>query len=94
MNTRFLIVAAAALTLTVPRLSAAASTGVQWTPDGLRLLVSKDVGNERWAITLNENGSATGNVFRSDGGDPAFVWCQETGRNGSDVSYSCSGADR
>ena len=79
-----------------PSGSAAAAAGVQLTPDAIRRsLVSKDIGGERWAITRNpDDGTVTGNVFRSDGGDPAFVWCQETGRNGSDVSYSCSGADR
>ena len=39
MNTRFLVVIAIALTLPLPRPGAAAPTGVQWTPDGLRLLV-------------------------------------------------------
>jgi subtilisin len=73
-----------------------ASAGVQLTPDAIRRpLVSKDIAGERWAITRNpDDGSVTGNVFRTDGGDPAFVWCQETGRNGADVSYACSGADR
>jgi hypothetical protein len=64
--------------------------GVQITPDGKRVLVNKDVGTERWAITLNENGSATGNVFRSDGGPPAFVFCAPTG---APNSFVCSGAD-
>ena len=26
--------------------------GVQWSPDGARILVSKDVGAERWAMAL------------------------------------------
>lgn len=76
--------------------SGAAPAGVQRTPDAARRsLVSKDVGLERWAITRHpEDGTVTGNVFRSDGGEPAFLWCEEIGRNGSDVSYECSGADR
>ena len=32
---------------------AAAQAGVQITRDGKRTLISKDVGAERWAITLN-----------------------------------------
>jgi len=34
---------------------AAAQSGVQITRDGKRTLISKDVGNERWAITLNDD---------------------------------------
>ena len=73
-----------------------APAGAQVTPDAARRqLVSKDIGTERWAITRHpEDGTVTGNVFRSDGSDPAFVFCSETGRNGSQVSYTCSGADR
>ena len=64
--------------------------GVQFTPDGKRVLVNKDVGTERWAITLNENGSATGNVFRSDGGPPAFIFCAPLAAANT---YECFGAD-
>jgi subtilisin family serine protease len=73
-----------------------APAGAQITPDAARRsLVSKDIGTERWAITRHpDDGTVTGNVFRQDGSDPAFVFCTETGRNGSDVSYACSGADR
>src|SRR5690606_28388071 len=73
---------------------AAAQTGVQVTRDGKRTLVSKDVGAERWAITLNEDGSVTGNVFRSDGGEPSFVACTEVSREGDEITFDCSGADR
>jgi subtilisin family serine protease len=74
---------------------AAAPAGVQITPDAVRRsLVSKDIAGERWAITRNpDDGTVTGNVFRTDGSDPAFVWCEEVGRNGVDISYGCSGAD-
>ena len=70
--------------------AAAQTRGVQFTPDGKRVLVNKDVGSERWAITKNENGTITGNVFRSDGGPPAFVFCSPTG---APDSYECFGAD-
>lgn len=51
-------------------------SGVQVSPDAKRVLVSKDVGNERWSITRNDDGTVTGNVFASDGGQPSFVWCE------------------
>lgn len=72
---------------------AQSESGVQISPDEKRVLVSKDVAGLRWAITRNDDGTVTGNVFSPDGGPPQFVWCDETGREGSDVSYRCSGAD-
>ncbi len=94
--------------LTVPRIAISdalaallpsPSSGVQQTLDGKRTLVSKDVGGERWAITRNpEDGTVTGNVFRTDGGEPQFVWCRELGDDGKSdpyeiqVRYECSGA--
>jgi hypothetical protein len=68
------------------------------TPDGIRTLVSKDVGGERWAITLNPDGTVTGNVFRTDGGEPQFVWCERLGTDGNpdpyavEILYACAGA--
>jgi len=73
---------------------AAAQAGVQITRDGKRTLISKDVGAERWAITLNEDGSVTGNVFQSGGGDPKFVFCEERSQADGQVMLACSGADR
>lgn len=59
--------------------SASAQSGVQLAPDSARYLISKDVGAERWAISINvEDRTATGNVFRTDGSPPAFVWCDIT----------------
>jgi hypothetical protein len=71
-----------------------APAGVQITPDGLLALISKDVGAERWAITRNPDGTVTGNVFRPSGGEPSFVWCEQTGSDGSEVTMACSGANR
>jgi hypothetical protein len=68
--------------------AAAQSRGVQLTPDGRRLLVSKDVGAERWAITRNEDGSVTGNVYRPAGA-PAFLYCVAEGGE----ELECFGAD-
>ncbi|MDG2303133.1 MAG: S8 family serine peptidase [Candidatus Binatia bacterium] len=78
----------------------ATSSGLQITPDGKHTLVSKDVGSERWAITLNaDDGSVTGNVFKSDGSEPSFVWCEYLFDDGNadqyerEVTFECSGAD-
>lgn len=69
-------------------------SGVQITRDGKRTLISKDVGDERWAITLNgDDGSITGNVFRRDGGAPQFVWCDQTGASEEGLEFLCKGAD-
>lgn len=72
-----------------------AQHGVQVTPDGKRNLISKDVGDERWAITYNlDDQTVTGNVFFPGGGEPAFVWCQPTSEDSCTVSLQCSGADK
>jgi hypothetical protein len=100
MHVRFFFILAAALSLAAARPSLAAPTGVQWTPDSNRLLVSKDVGNERWAITLNlEDFSASGNVYFTNDKSPFFVWCSKTGEDFDasagelDLRYSCYGAE-
>ena len=84
--------ALAAMTVCVGWAAAARAEGrgIQFTPDGKRVLVNKDVGTERWAITKNENGSVTGNVFRSDGGPPAFIFCAPLATANT---YECFGAD-
>lgn len=79
--------------------AAAAQAGTRTTPDGKQVLISKDIGGERWAISLDLNdGTVTGNVFRSVG-DPQFVWCERLGEPLGDPSsvelpFSCRGADR
>lgn len=76
-------------------LGATSGAGVQVTPDGKRTLVSKDVGDERWAITLDHvDGSVTGNVFRAEGGAPQFVWCEPVaGAPLGQQAFSCEGSD-
>ncbi|MBM4268989.1 MAG: hypothetical protein FJ144_20670 [Deltaproteobacteria bacterium] len=75
------------------------ASGLQVTPDGKRRLISKDVGNQRWAITLNPDGTVTGNVYKADGGEPSFVWCSRSGDDGNpdpyevQIDFACSGAD-
>ena len=78
----------------------AAGRGVQGIPDQTGVMITKDVGNERWSITLDfERGTVSGNVFRTNG-DPAFVWCVITDADENpDVyermfSMGCFGADR
>jgi hypothetical protein len=96
----WMILSALTLVLSGAVTASAAPTGVQWTPDATQLLVNKDVGNERWAITLNlVDFSATGNVFFTDDRAPAFIWCQKTGQSFDsgvgelDLEYECFGAD-
>lgn len=80
-------------------------TGVQVDPDESVIMVQKDVGAERWAISLNldpaHHFNATGNVFHSDGGDPSFIACAPTDVRGSmsdlgnmQFTWDCFGADR
>lgn len=79
--------------------AALASSDVQITPGGKRTLVSKDLQGERWAITCEDDGTISGNVFRPEGGPAAFVWCTPTGDDGNPDPYAriitldCYGAD-
>jgi hypothetical protein len=101
MNARTrIVVTAVAMVLSGSAVVGAAPTGVQWTPDGLRILVNKDVGAERWAITWNlSDVSTTGNVFFQDDRAPSFIWCENTGHDfvGSigelDLQFRCFGSD-
>lgn len=89
-----LLAAAAALLSQVAL--AVAQSGVQVTPDGKQNLISKDVGEQRWAISLDRaSGTVTGNVFFPGGGAAAFVWCERAAEQpgGDDVALSCFGAD-
>jgi len=89
----------AVLTMLVAAAPAHAQSGTRTTPDGKQVLISKDVGTERWAIALNLNdGTVTGNVFRQEG-EPQFVWCERLGESLGDpstteIQLSCRGADR
>lgn len=72
----------------------ARDSGVQTSPDGQQVLVNKDVGEERWAIARNlADDTVTGNVFRGVDEVPLFVWCEEVGQDGEDVTLRCSGAE-
>ena len=74
---------------------------IQQTPDSARYLINRFVPpNEQWAISYNfEDLTLTGNVFKTDGGEPSFIWCQFTdidySENPSDNAYTltCFGSD-
>jgi hypothetical protein len=75
--------------------SGSAQSSVQHCLDRRCTLVNKDVGNERWAIQYNlEDGTVTGNVFFSDGRNPAFVWCSTQAESADEITFSCYGTDR
>src|SRR5262249_38120402 len=79
---------------------AQSTAGIQMTPDSRRYLISKDVGAERWAISFNlADRTVTGNVFKTDGSAPSFIWCNVTSETPNtdprQTSYTldCFGAD-
>ena len=91
---------AAVLAASFATAAAAQSSGIQQTPDSARYLISKDVGAERWAISYNlADRTVTGNVFKTDGSPPSFIWCEITNEvaapNPADNQYTldCYGAD-
>jgi hypothetical protein len=86
------LVAAGSLLAGARAAHAQRGSGIQLTPGSTRYLISKDVGQERWAITYNlEDKTVTGNVFPIDGGDPTFLVCDitrvEQAPNPADAQY-------
>lgn len=83
--------------LSVQRRSGGArrASGVQIAPDGRHILISKDVGNERWAIDYEPaSGALTGNVFRTDGAPPTFLACVRTSQpDVATLTFGCSAGD-
>ena len=62
-----------------PGFALARESGIQLAPESNRYFISKDVGQERWAITYNlDDKTVTGNVFPLDGGAPTFLSCDIT----------------
>jgi hypothetical protein len=90
---------AASLGLAGGALAQSGPAGSTLSPDGLSFLVSKDLAGQRWAITLgfiprfDAQGAITsytlrsvsGNVFPTDGGPPAFVFCETTQSSQGDL---------
>jgi hypothetical protein len=67
-------------------------SGIQLSPESNRYFISKDVGQERWAITYNlDDKTVTGNVFPINGGAPTFLSCKITrvdqAANPADAQY-------
>ena len=98
-KTRILVLALVA-SVAVAATAGAQSSGLQQTPDSARYLISKDVGAERWAISFNlSDQTVTGNVFKTDGSAPSFVFCnnltEAISPNPADIQYTldCYGAD-
>jgi hypothetical protein len=78
--------------LVVPSIATAQSE-VQWTRERDATLISKEVGAERWAITYRlSDGRVTGSVFRTDGGPPSFLECEQTSSRGATAVYDCYAA--
>ena len=72
----------------------ARQSGIQITPDDKRVLVNKDVSDQRWSIARDQaTGAVTGNVFATDGGAPLFLFCEQTEETSDAVQLRCSGAD-
>jgi hypothetical protein len=66
-------------------------SGIQNAPGGNGVLVSKDVEGQRYAITLNTDGTLTGNVFFSATGAAKFIFCAPL--VGDPPSFACAVAD-
>ncbi|MBM4266332.1 MAG: hypothetical protein FJ144_06945 [Deltaproteobacteria bacterium] len=75
----------AALALVLGAAPTARAQGIQLTPDSARYLINRFVPpNQQWAITYNVGDDTfTGNVFKTDGGPPSFIWCLIT-----DIRYA------
>ncbi|MFM8412832.1 MAG: hypothetical protein ACKOCT_21480, partial [Alphaproteobacteria bacterium] len=70
----------------------ATSPGTE-SPDRRRVLVGKDVGGERWAISRRlADGTVTGNVFVEGRSSPSFLYCEQTGESDDAWEYRCLGA--
>lgn len=71
-------------------------SGIQVTPDGQRLLINKDIGGDRWAITRNlTDGTVTGNFFETETRSPEFLWCVDVTPDAAapDRRFQCSIAE-
>lgn len=80
--------------------AALAMSGMQIARDQHRVMINKDVGDERWVIIYDmDDHTAMGNVFFPSDGPPAFVWCMGTGDDGNpdprhaEMGFDCYGAD-
>jgi hypothetical protein len=84
----------------IPPALSHAMSGMQMARDGHRIMINKDVGDERWSMMYDtDDHTVIGNVYFPSGGAPAFVWCMETGDDGNPdrrhaaMTFACYGAD-
>lgn len=73
-------------------------SGIQVSPEGTRVIVTKDVGEERWVIFhYLQFGTLMGNVYFKDGRAPVFLFCNRTAKSTDDYrgtfDYECYAAD-
>src|SRR5262245_33134887 len=99
MQHRFVPCLVLLLALASPVAAQTRGSGIQLGPDSANYLISKDVAGNRWAISYDlSDGTVTGNVFPTDGGEPQFGWCEEIARTSSpdpatiEVTLRCFGA--
>ncbi|MBY0277669.1 matrixin family metalloprotease [Candidatus Binatia bacterium] len=72
----------------------AAQSILQVTSSNRVVMIQKDYGAERWSIAYDRyNGVYLGNVFKSDGSEPSFVWCETIQANGNEIVFRCQGAN-
>ena len=91
----FFSVASALALVLWPMEAKSQASGVQVSPDSQQQVVSKNVGEERWAITRSvSDGTVIGNVFFPGGGEPRFLWCEQLGETSEGLQLRCLGADR
>lgn len=100
LRKRFIGTAVAVAGIATVGLAARAEAQIQLTPDSGRYLIQRTVGAEEWAISYNfDDGTLTGNVFKTNGDPPSFIWCEfvniNYAENPSDNQYflDCFGAD-
>ncbi|MDG2308859.1 MAG: hypothetical protein P8R42_30115 [Candidatus Binatia bacterium] len=100
LRKRFIRVAIAVAGIATVGIAAKAEAQIQLTPDSRSYLIQRTVGAEEWAISYNfDAGTLTGNVFKTNGAPPSFIWCEfvniDYADDPSDNQYflDCLGAD-
>ena len=84
------VLAAVSLAVVLAQPAAAQRQSSVQCPDNSTVLISKDVGMDRWAISYRPStGVTTGNVYTADGG-AIFLKCDRRGLEQGQVILSCS----
>lgn len=88
-KTRLIGIATAIAAIATIGAASRAVAQIQLTPDSGRYLIQRTVGVEEWAISYNfDDGTLTGNVFKTDGSPPSFIFCEFT-----NIDYADDPAD-